>query len=189
MLDLDVVTQLVEASNISKVFGLDVKSFLTLILGSFIVGYTCLTFFYKIYYEQDNDKWINLNFSEKAIVSSFIGFLSILVSLFVVATWSLLYINNSTEKLEQLLSQFYYIFPFLYFAIISVYLTRKYNYKGLVFIKEYIWISIKTIFIFIFVFTLGILILVGSLIGILGVFVIIVLYIIAMKLIKKYPPF
>ena len=131
---LDAIIQHVDISNISKAFGIENNSFLILIIGSFIVGYICLTFYYKIYYDQDNEKWTKLEFSEKATVSLIIGFLSIMNSLFVVAIWQLSYRND--KNLEQFFSQLNYIIPFLYFTFISG-LTHKYNYKGLDFIKKY----------------------------------------------------
>lgn len=150
---LDTVIQNVDISNISKVFGLDANSFLILIIGSFIVGYICLTFYYKIYYNQDNKNWTDLEFSEKAIVSLFIGFLSIMVSSFGVATYEFIgrYINRDYNNLSQFFSQLYYIVPFLYFTFIS-FLTHKDEYRGLDFIKKYIYYSMLGIIILAFLF-------------------------------------
>ncbi|MFH1230538.1 MAG: hypothetical protein V1709_03485 [Planctomycetota bacterium] len=182
---LDIVTEFIEVSNISKAFGLDVNSFLVLILGSFIMGYAGLTFFYKIYYNQVHQEWDDLEFSEKAIVSLFLGFLTILASLYAVGTWQLMYINN--KNFEQLFSQLNYVFPFLYFVIISTFLARK--YKGLDFIKEYIWVSLNAIIILVLLFVLSIFYLIRNWYGIFLIIVLVVLYIIGFKLIKKYNPF
>jgi len=60
---LEIFTQLANISGISKTFGLNVESLLTLIFSSVIVGYICLTFYYKIY--SDNKRWKDLDYSEK----------------------------------------------------------------------------------------------------------------------------
>lgn len=137
MATLDIVNQFVENSNIAKAFGLDVNSFLTLILGSFIVGYFGLTFYYKIYYSHET--WKDLEFSEKAIVSVVVGFLTILLSQYTLVIIQLMIINDPNyKKYEQLFSQYTYILPLLYFIAISVILAKK-NYTELNFIKYYIW--------------------------------------------------
>lgn len=171
---VDAIIQHVDISNISKAFGLENNSFLILIIGSFIAGYICLTFYYKIYYDQDNEKWTKLDFSEKAIVSLIIGFLSIMISLFAVAIWQLSYRND--KNLEQFFSQLNYVIPFLYFTIISVFLTRKDNYKGLDFIKKYISYSITLIMILVFIFTFIIFYLIGNWYAILLILLFVVLF-------------
>jgi len=177
---LDII-QHVDLSILSNAFGIENNSFLTLIIGSFIVGYICLTFYYKIYFDQDNEKWTKLEFSEKVIVSLFIGFLTILVSLFAVATWQLYY---NDKVLEKFFLQLYYVSPFLYFKIISAF-THKENYKELVFIKKYILISIKIIMGLVFIFTFSIFYLIRDWHTILALILLIVLCIIGMMIKPK----
>lgn len=88
---LEILTQLINISGISDVFGLSVKSLLIVLFGSIIVGYTCLTFRYKIF--EYNQKWKALDYTEKTVVSLVIGFLSILSSLYIVTIYQL-YISN-----------------------------------------------------------------------------------------------
>lgn len=166
--------QYIDISNISKAFGLENNSFLILIIGSFIVGYICLTFYYKIYYDQDNEKWTKLDFSEKAIISLIIGFLSIMNSLFFVAIWQLSYMND--KNLEQFFSQLNYVVPFIYFTAISVFFNRKDNFfKGLDFIKKYISYSVTLIMNLSFIFIFIILYLNRNWYGILLIFLFVIL--------------
>ena len=144
--ELEVVTQLIAVSDISKAFGLDVATFLTVVLGSFIVGSICLTFHYKIY---DNNKlWANLEIFEKAIVSSVIGFFSILASLYLFTLFQLIFAKD--KELEYVFNQLNYIAPFLYFICFST-LAARYNYIELDFIKIYIQRSFTFIAVLVFI--------------------------------------
>jgi hypothetical protein len=135
---VDTVTQIISMFNISKAFGIGINDILTLVLGSFIVGYICLTFHYKIY--SNNQRWTELDYFEKAIVSLVIGFFSILVSLFAVTIYQLTFPKDSIEQMGQLFLQLKYITPFLYFIVFST-IAAKYDYKELDLIKKYISIS------------------------------------------------
>ena len=135
---LDIVNQFIENSNISKAFGIDVNNFLILILGSIIVGYTCLTFYYKIF--SNNQRWTKLDYFEKVIVSLVIGFFSVLVSIYTVTVYSFALSQDNRELLGKTFLQMTYILPFLYFISFSK-ITAKYDYKELDFIKKYIGIS------------------------------------------------
>ena len=106
---LDATTQLIDIFGITRIFGLEVNSLLTIILGSLIVGYTCLTFQYKIY--DNNQRWTNLDHFEKVMVSMVIGFLSILASLYIVTIYQITFINS--KDLEQFFLQLKYVSPFL----------------------------------------------------------------------------
>ncbi len=133
---LDSLTQVISMFNIPKAFGIDINDFLTIILGSFIVGYACLTFHYKIY--SNNQRWMELDYFEKAIVSLVVGFFSILVSLFAVTVYKFtIFQRDNIEQFNQLFLQLNYIVPFLYFIIFSS-ITTKYDDKNLEFIKKYI---------------------------------------------------
>ena len=133
---LDFIYQFIEKSNISKAFGIDVNSFLILISGSFIVGYICLTLYYMVYNDGANNKWKELNFSEKAIVSLAIGFVSILPSILIVHMYQSV-INNDKN-----IEQFYYIYPFIYFIMISGLVNKIKNYREMKFIKVYLQVSV-----------------------------------------------
>ena len=147
-----IATQLIANTNIAKVFGLGVDSFLTVILGSFIVGYICLTFYYKIY--NNNELWTKLEFAEKVVVSSVIGLSSILVTLFVVTIFQLmLQLIPINKEFERTLAQLYYIAPFLYFIVFWK-RTAKNNYSELEFIKRYVLISFSYIQILVIIFIL-----------------------------------
>ncbi len=135
---LDSITQVISMFNIPKAFGIDINDFLTIILGSFIVGHTCLTFHYKIY--SNNQRWMELDYFEKAIVSLVIGFFSILVSIYAVTVYQFTIPKDNIERLGPLFLQLKYVAPFLYFIVFSV-ISAKYDYKELDFIKKYIGIS------------------------------------------------
>lgn len=144
--ELEVVTQLIAVSEISKAFGLDVATFLTVVLGSFIVGSICLTFYYKIY---DNNKlWANLEIFEKAIVSSVIGFFSILASRYLFTLFQLIF--GKDKELEYIFLQLNYVIPFLYFIGFSIF-TAKHNYAELDFIKIYVQRSFTFIAVLVFI--------------------------------------
>ncbi len=157
MLDnLEFLTQLANISGIPKTFGLNVESLLTLIFGSVIIGYICLTFYYKIY--NDNERWTGLNYSEKAIISLVIGFLSIFASLYFLLIYQLIYIRLgivSDEYLKQFFLELMYVSPFLYFIGFSA-LTSKSDFVGLDFIKKYMNLSFNFIIIlnFALIFTI-----------------------------------
>ena len=141
-MDLLEITKLIGISNISNVFGLEDNSFLILIIGSFIVGYTCLTFYYKIYHH--NESWKNLDYSEKAIVSLVIGFLSILASLYIITFYQHTFFKGT--DLDQFFLQVKYISPFLYFITFSAlaslpHLTSESMHTDFGFVKIYILVS------------------------------------------------
>ena len=141
-MDLLEIIKLIGISNISNAFGLEDNSFLILIIGSFIVGYTCLTFYYKIYHH--NESWKNLDYPEKAIVSLVIGFLSILASLYLVMFYQHTFFKDT--NLDQFFLQVKYISPFLYFitfsALVSLpQLTSESMHTDLGFVKIYISVS------------------------------------------------
>ena len=157
----DFFIKFIENSNISKVFGMADDNLLILILGSFIVGYICLTFYYMVYNVNTNNMWEKLDFSEKAIISLAIGFLSILSSiLFVsifVATSHLL--SSNDKNIEQLL-RLYYTYPFIYFTAFSALADKMKNYQDMEFIKAYLKYSV--IFISILIIILIILYIIQS---------------------------
>ena len=167
---LDATTQLIDIFSITRVFGLEVNSLLTIILGSLIVGYTCLTFKYKIY--DNNQRWTNLDHFEKAMVSMVIGFLSILASLYIVTIYQFTLINS--KDLEQFFLQLKYVSPFLYFISFSI-ITAKSNYEELDFIKKYIWVSFSLIFSLNFLLVLIILYVVRSWSGIFWIIILILI--------------
>ncbi|MCX9024798.1 MAG: hypothetical protein OIN85_01735 [Candidatus Methanoperedens sp.] len=135
---VDTITQVISMFNISKAFGIGINDFLTIILGSFIVGYICLTFHYKIY--SNNQRWTELDYFEKAIVSLVIGFFSILISIYVVMIYQLTFPKDNIDRLGQFFLQLNYITPFLYFIAFST-IAAKYDYKELDLIKKYISVS------------------------------------------------
>ncbi len=153
MPELDIFNLFIENSNISKAFGLDVNGFLVLILGSFIVGYICLTFYYKVYYDYSNRKWSELNFSEKAIVSLVVGFFGIFISLLAILVSIFTIFSDNIEQLNQFLLQLSYVTPFLYFIGFSR-ITAKCDYKGLDFIKNYIKYSFSLVVVLFLAFGL-----------------------------------
>ena len=57
---LSFALELINSSNISKAFGLNDNHFLIVIFGSLIIGYICLTFYYRIY--SDNKRWAKLEY-------------------------------------------------------------------------------------------------------------------------------
>lgn len=130
---LEYIKEFIELLDISKNFGIDIKSFLVFIIGGIIVGFICLTLYYRVY--GNNKRWVNLLFYEKTIISLVIGILSILASLFFIVLYQIIMVNN--DSLQQLFIQLQYIGPFLYFIAFAA-LTMKYKYKGLDFIKKYI---------------------------------------------------
>jgi hypothetical protein len=140
MNSLNYSLELINSSNIPKAFGLNDNSFLIVIFGSLIIGYICLTFYYRIY--GDNKRWAKLEYPEKAIVCLVIGLLSILSSLYIVTIYQLSL--PDAKNLEQLFLQLRYISPFFYFIFI-VALTSRNNFKGLDFIKTYLWYSSSAI--------------------------------------------
>lgn len=178
MPELDIFNQFIENSNISKAFGLDVNGFLVLILGSFIVGYICLTFYYKVYYDYSNRKWNELNFSEKAIVSLAVGFLSIFVSLLAILVSK--FTIFSDKQLDQFLLQLSYIAPFLYFIGFSR-ITVKHDYKGFDFVKKYIKHSFSLILDLYLAFGLIISYISRSWAGFLFIFLVILMLVITHK--------
>lgn len=176
---LDSITQVVSIFDIPKAFGIDINGFLTLILGSIIVGYICLTFHYKIYF--NNQRWAELDYFEKAIVSLVVGFLSILVSIYAVTVYKyIIFQNNNIEQLDQLFLQLKYIAPFLYFIGFSA-IAAKYDYRELDFIKKYIRISFGLIVSLNFAFMLIIFYIIKSWAGFIWIFSIILMVVIAYK--------
>ena len=142
---LEIVNQFIENSNISNAFGIDANSFLILISGSFIVGYICLTLYYMVYNDDSNDKWKELNFSEKAIVSLVVGFLSIISSQYLIIIFK--FTNNFDKKLEHLFLQLNYMVPFILFIVFSSVLNLNKKYQEMEFIKEYIKVGAIWIFL------------------------------------------
>ncbi len=175
---LDSITQIINMFNIPKAFGIDINDFLTVFLGSLIVGYTCLTFQYKIY--SNNERWTKLDYFEKAIVSLVIGFFSILVSIYVVTIYQFTILKDNIEQLSQLILQLKYLVPFLYFISFSA-ITAKYDYKDLDFIKKYIGISFALILSLNFAFMLIIFYIIRSWAGILFIISIIIILLIAYR--------
>lgn len=153
---LEVIKLIIGTSNISNVFGIEDNSFLILIMGSFIVGYTCLTFYYKIYYY--NDSWKNLDYPEKAIVSLVIGFLSVLASLYIVTFYQYVFFKG-ISGLEQIFLQLMYIAPFLYFITFSALSSLIFEsmHTELDFIKKYVHVSFFFIAILNFILAIAIL--------------------------------
>lgn len=81
--------------------------------------------------------------SEKIIVSLLIGFLSIFISKIILVTIviALYLFGIGIDKIiDQTLLQLNYIYPFVYFIIMSK-IAVKNNYKDLDFIKKYISLS------------------------------------------------
>ena len=142
---LGTVTQIINNSSIPNAFGIDANSFLILISGSFIVGYICLTLYYLVYNADSNYMWKQLNFSEKAVVSLVIGFLTIFVSILIVELYKLS--TNFEKKLEQSFLQLNYLFPFILFVIFSWLINLKKKYQNMEFIKKYIMITVIWIFL------------------------------------------
>ena len=131
------IIEIIKSSNIENVFNIGANEFLVLILGSLIVGFICLTLYYRIY--NNNKRWSELKFYEKSIVSLIIGFLSILVSLYILTILVLLtlLLKVPLENYEKILMQLPYLGSFFYF-IIFLKLNSNKPYKELGFIKEYI---------------------------------------------------
>ena len=95
---IEYLTKFIETSGISKAYGLDPQILLILVFGSFILGYTCLTLYYKLY-AYNNKSWRDLDKSEKFLFSLLIGFTSIFISvyafsIFTIAKFQLGFINN-----------------------------------------------------------------------------------------------
>jgi len=97
---LDSFTQVISMFNITKNFGIDAQSFFILIFGSVIVGYMCLTFYYKIF--SNNERWTKLDYFEKVIVSLVVGFFSIIVSIFAVTVFLFTFSQENREILGKL---------------------------------------------------------------------------------------
>lgn len=175
---LDFITQVVSMFNIPKAFGIDINGFLTLILGSLFVGYICLTFHYKIY--SNNQRWTELDYLEKAIVSLVIGFFSIFVSLLAILVSKFTIFSDNIEQLNQFFLQLSYVLPFLYFIAFSR-ITAKCDYKGLDFIKNYVKYSFSLIVGLYLLFGLIIFYTIRSLAGFLFIFSVILMLVIAYK--------
>jgi len=131
---LETATQLINSSHIAEVYGLDDNFILILLVGSLVVGYTCLTLYYKVYHN-NNDRWTELDYFEKAIISLIVGFLSVIASSYFVIIYQLILGNNEYSNI--LFLQLLYFSPFLYFLAFS-YLSERSDYKDLDFIKTYI---------------------------------------------------
>jgi len=177
---LDFALEIINSSNIPKAFGLEANSLLIVIFGSLIVGYICLTFYYRIY--DDNKRWEALEYSEKATVSLIIGLLSILSSLYIVTIYQLSI--PEAKNLEQLFSQLRYISPFFYF-IFFVVLTSKNNFEGLDFIKTYIWYSSNAIVVLNIIFMFLIFLLSGNWVYIIYTALFIIVIIVYIKYFQK----
>lgn len=177
---LDASTQLIDILRISNIFGVESGTFLSILLGSFIVGYTCLTFKYKIY--DNNERWTNLDQLEKGIVSLVVGFLSILTSFYIVTIYQVTFLNNN--GLEQLILQLKYVSPFLYFIIFSI-STAKSKFEEFDFIKKYIWFSFNFILTLNFLFALIMLYIIRYWIGIFWI-ILFILFILAPFIWRKY---
>lgn len=158
---LDDITQLIDILGLSNIVEVESGIFLSIILGSFIVGYTCLTFKYKIY--DNNERWTNLDQLEKGIVSLVVGFLSILTSFYIVTIYQVTFLNNN--DLEQFILQLKYVSPFLYFICFSL-STAESKFEEFDFIKKYIRFSFYFIVILNFLFALIMLYAIRSWIGI-----------------------
>jgi len=143
--------EIMDKSEITEAFNLNLNSFVVIILGSLIIGLTCLTIYYTVYYE--NKRWSSLKYFEKSMIGFIIGLLSILCSSFFVASLQLIY--KKYEQMDQMLQQLIYLGPFLYFVAFCLVNSKK-IYKKLDFIKDYIQFS--CIFIFGMSFVLLILI-------------------------------
>ena len=112
---LETATQLINSSQIPEVYGLSDNFFLILLVGSLVVGYICLTFYYKVY--QNNNRWTELDYFEKTIICLIVGFLSIIVSSYFVNIYKLTSVNNEYSNI--LFKQLLYVSPFLYFSAFS----------------------------------------------------------------------
>lgn len=172
---LETATQLINSSQIPEVYGLSDNFFLILLVGSLVVGYTCLTFYYKVYH--NNNRWTELDYFEKTIISLVVGFLSIIVSSYFVIIYKLTSVNNEYSNI--LFKQLLYVSPFLYFSAFS-YLSEISNYKELDFIKTYILRTVTLILTLNFVFILIVFYIVkawsGILLMILFILILLLLY-------------
>ena len=152
---LETVTQIINNSSIPNAFGIGANSFLILISGSFIIGYICLTLYYMVYNADFNNKWKELNFSEKAAVSLVIGFLTIFNSLLIVELYRLF--SNFSSILEQSFLQLNYLFPFFLFIVLSRLISYKKKNQKMEFIKKYIETTFILMFSLCFILILTIL--------------------------------
>ena len=174
---LETATQLINSSQIPEVYGLSDNFFLILLVGSLVVGYICLTFYYKVY--QNNNRWTELDYFEKTIICLIVGFLSIIVSSYFVNIYKLTSVNNEYSNI--LFKQLLYVSPFLYFSAFS-YLSEISNYKELDFIKTYILRTVTLILTLNFILILIVFYIVKAWSGIL---LIILLILILLLLYKK----
>lgn len=174
---LETATQLINSSQIPEVYGLSDNFFLILLVGSLVVGYTCLTFYYKVYH--NNNRWTELDYFEKTIISLVVGFLSVIASSYFVIIYKLILVNNEYSNI--LFKQLLYVSPFLYFYTFS-YLSKRSNYKELDFIKTYVLRTLTLIFSLNFVLILIVFYIIKAWSGIL---LIILLILILLLLYKK----
>ncbi len=184
---LETATQLINSSQISEVYGLSDNFFLILLVGSLVVGYTCLTFYYKVYH--NNNRWTELDYFEKTIISLVVGFLSIIVSSYFVIIYKLTSVNNEYSNI--LFKQLLYVSPFLYFSAFS-YLSEISNYKELDFIKTYILRTVTLILTLNFVFILIVFYIVKAWSGILLMILLILILLLLYKkdyLLQQYANF
>lgn len=184
---LETATQLINSSQIPEVYGLSDNFFLILLVGSLVVGYICLTFYYKVY--QNNNRWTKLDYFEKTIICLIVGFLSIIVSSYFVNIYKLTSVNNEYSNI--LFKQLLYVSPFLYFSAFS-YLSEISNYKELDFIKTYILRTVTLIFTLNFVLILIVFYIVKAWSGILLIILLILILLLLYKkeyLLRQYANF
>ena len=139
---LDLIKQFLENSDISKIFGLDSKTTLEIVVGSLIIGLVALTVYYYVY--KPNKEWHKLKYFEKSIIAFIVGFSSFLFVFYIIAILGLFLRDKSFDKL---FSQTLFLGPFFYFSFFSI-VYNKFNKsnKNLIFIKKFINFSFFSIF-------------------------------------------
>lgn len=142
---------LINASDVTQVFGLTTEQLIFVFASSVVVGHISLTYYYV--FGSKSKAWAELHLLEKSVISLVVGFLTILVSLFLQL---LIVIIASAGKLNGdplagfPLAQFKYILPFGWFYLmykISKGKKVKARTRGLDFIKWYSVTSLIVLFI------------------------------------------
>ena len=142
---------LISISGIPEAFNFSSETFIIFFLSSIIIGFICLTLYYKIY--DTNPRWERLDYLDKMTISLVVGFFSILISFFLIGILDYIYQKNFTNELNtvrKILFQLLYLFPFIYFISISSF--TKIDYYNLDFIKDYINKSMICLIIFLLLF-------------------------------------
>ncbi len=135
----DLVKGLIDATDFSKAFGINSNIFIFIVLSSLLVGFVCLSFYYRIYNKQK--EWGQLDVIDKFSLAGVIGFLSILTSLFLVAFIELIFAKQTSqnESLSQTIGQLKYFMPFVYFYFLTAHFEKI---SGLDFIRKSVWMSL-----------------------------------------------